>query len=107
MKSQSYDIKLAQNEFLNKDDYIGFWQREPEPINFLSVDSYDWQQEDIDSDMRLSLYMRLSANKNVYERSVYTVFTLIGDIGGFNAAIVILPTFLMAFYSERMYQGSI
>ena len=32
---------------------------------------------------------------------------MIGDIGGFNSAIIILPTFLMAIYSERMYQGSI
>ena len=51
--------------------------------------------------------LELSTNKYVYERSVYTFFTLIGDVGGFNGAIVILPTFLMAMYSERMYQGSI
>ena len=37
-KFKSYDITLAQNEFLNKDDYIGFYQSEPEPINFLSVE---------------------------------------------------------------------
>ena len=50
---------------------------------------------------------QLSHNKYIYERSVYTFFSLIGDVGGFNGAIVILPTFLMAIYSERMYQGSI
>ena len=51
--------------------------------------------------------LRLSENKYLYERSVYTFFTLIGDVGGLNGAIVILPTFLMAIYSERMFQGSI
>ena len=47
--------------------------------------------------------MQLSQNKYIYERSAYTFFSMIGDIGGFNGAIIILPTFLMAIYSERMY----
>ena len=41
------------------------------------------------------------------EREAYTVFTLIGDVGGFNGAIIILPAFLMSFYSERMFQSAI
>ena len=55
----------------------------------------------------ISIVLRLSANKYIYERSVYTFFALLGDVGGFNGAIIILPTFVMAIYSERMYQGSI
>ena len=55
----------------------------------------------------ISVTMQLSENKYIYERSVYTFFTLIGDVGGFNGAIIILPTFVMAIYSERMYKGSI
>ncbi len=38
------------------------------------------------------------------ERSKYTVFVLLGDVGGFNGAIMILPAYLMSFYSEKMYQ---
>ena len=51
--------------------------------------------------------MQLSENKYIYERSVYTFFNLIADVGGFNGAIIILPTFVMAIYSKRMYKGSI
>ena len=51
----------------------------------------------------MQLILQLSANKYIYERNVYTFFSLIGDVGGFNGAIVIVPTFLMAIYSERMY----
>ena len=51
--------------------------------------------------------LALSNKKYLYERSVYTLFTLIGDVGGFNGAIVIFPTFFMAIYSERMFKGSI
>ena len=38
---------------------------------------------------------------------MYTVFTMIGDIGGFNGAIIILPMFLLSMYSGRMYSSSI
>ncbi len=36
------------------------------------------------------------------ERSKYTLFILLGDVGGFNGAIMILPAYLMSFYSEKM-----
>ena len=98
---------LAKNEFVNKDDYIGFLSGDPEEITFLSVDSQEVITEDIDSEFGLSIRMMLSSNKYTYERSVYTFFSLIGDVGGFNGAIIILPTFLMAIYSEKMYQSSI
>ncbi len=38
---------------------------------------------------------------------MYTIFTLLGDIGGFNGAIMIFPAYLMSFYSSRMYQNEI
>ena len=41
------------------------------------------------------------------ERKVYSVFTMIGDIGGFNGAIIILPSYILASYSARMYSSSI
>ena len=106
-KQKNYELLLAQNELVNKDDYIGFLSGDPETISYLSVDSQKESVEDIDSEVGISIQMMLSTNKYVYERSVYTFFTLIGDVGGFNGAIIILPTFLMAIYSERMYQGSI
>ena len=33
--------------------------------------------------------------------------TLIGDVGGFNSAIILLPSFIMTFYSNRKYNESI
>ena len=32
---------------------------------------------------------------------------MIGDIGGFNGAIIILPSYILASYSARMYSSSI
>jgi len=38
------------------------------------------------------------------ERQAYTLFTLIGDVGGFNGAIIIFPAFILSFYSESMFK---
>ena len=41
------------------------------------------------------------------ERQTYTFFTLLGDLGGFNGAIIIFPSYLMSFYSERMFRSAL
>ena len=32
---------------------------------------------------------------------------LIGDIGGFQGAIVLIPAFLLSFYTPKMYEASL
>ena len=102
-------VELAQNQFVNRDDSVGFLKGDPDPIEFLNVDSRSTYiiTEDLYGIPTIQVLLALSNRKYLYERSVYTLFTLIGDVGGFNGAIVILPTFLMAIYSERMFKGSI
>ena len=41
------------------------------------------------------------------ERATYTVFTVLGDVGGFNGAIVIFPAYVMSYYSQQMYNKSV
>ena len=33
--------------------------------------------------------------------------TLIGDVGGFNGAVIVFPTLLLSVFSERMYRKAI
>ena len=54
-----------------------------------------------------NIEIKMSQRANAYERSAYTLLALLGDIGGFNGAIIILPTYLMSFYTPRMYQASV
>ena len=54
-----------------------------------------------------AVIFELADTKIIYERQVYTFFTMLGDLGGFNGAIVIFPAFVMSWYSEKMYQKSI
>ena len=32
---------------------------------------------------------------------------LIGDVGGFNSAIILFPTFIMSFFSSRIFNSSV
>ena len=54
-------------------------------------------------DMSLSLSSRVVK----MERKQYTIFMLLSDLGGFNGAIIIFPSYIMSFYSERQYKSSV
>ena len=49
----------------------------------------------------------LDKRTHLSERKAYTFFTLIGDLGGFYGAIVILPSLFMNWYSSKMFQVDI
>ena len=51
----------------------------------------------------LTVTVELADVRHERERQVYTIFTMIGDIGGFNGAIIIFPAFFMTHYSSLMY----
>ena len=70
----------------------------------MSLDTYEKMQYDSDyPSFYISIY--LSSRKNEIERQVYSVFTLLGDFGGFNGAIVMFPSYHMSFYSARMFNS--
>ena len=104
-------MKLTLNEFIGKDDYVGLrFIGESEPQVFLSIDSIvesSVPQKYTDKPTSLDIRISLSNRKNSLERQVYSIFTLVGDVGGFNGAIVIIPTYLMSFYSLRMFNASL
>ena len=43
----------------------------------------------------------------MHERKSYTFMTLIGDVGGFNGAIILFPAFIMSIYSSHMFSSSL
>lgn len=46
----------------------------------------------------------LSDVKKSHERRAYTLLILLGDIGGFNEAIKLLPSLFMGLYASNMFQ---
>ena len=102
---------LDQNELTLNDGKIGIFQAEPDPITFLSTASID---KDINTkppktDSNGNIYPRVEVTvqmtnvKLVHKREAYTVFNILEDFGGFSGSIVMVFSFLMSFYSERVY----
>ena len=99
-------IELAENQFYDQNNAIGFLNEEPESFNFLSVNQQFYQTYPAEKP-KLTFKIKLSDKVFIYHRQVYTLFSLIGDIRGFNSAIVMLPTFFMSFYSSYMFKQSL
>ena len=97
LMSQIMTYKLALNEYTDNNDSFGFLPRKKVPYSFMSIDSIEKHSE-VTNDFvpRIQIRLELADIKYESERQVYTFFTMIGDIGGFNGAIIILPAFLMA-----------
>lgn len=49
----------------------------------------------------------MSSQRFNHERSFYNFMKVIGDIGGFNGAIVMFPAFFLSFFSPKMFEGSL
>ena len=51
--------------------------------------------------------MDLSDKDVKMERTFYSIFNLVSDIGGFNGAIIIFPSFVMSYYNASAYTRDI
>ena len=49
----------------------------------------------------------MTNKKLLHKREVYTLFKILEDVGGFTGSIIMVFSFLMSFYSERLYLDSI
>ena len=49
----------------------------------------------------------LSDVSKTYQRDVYTFMEALGDFGGFNDGVVIIPALFMQIYSSKMYLQSL
>ena len=45
----------------------------------------------------------LSDIETVYEREVYSFMAALGDFGGFNDGIILIPAIIMSIYSQKMF----
>ena len=102
------EIVFDVNEFYDSNDPVGFLPSEPDTFTFLSKTSSKTVVQSDDTGLpRIEWTMRLGDNKKEISRQVYTIFTLIGDVGGFNSAIILIAAPLMSFYSNHIYKQSI
>ena len=102
-------IKIGSNEFEDNRDRFGFLFSDPDPKIFISE-----TEQEILSDYtsesplpNLQFIIELSNQHKIIERKQYTIFTLIGDFGGFNAAVLSIPAIFMGFYAEKMFKAAV
>ena len=53
------------------------------------------------------MIIELSNKITKFERTKYSLLTMIGDVGGFNSAIALAPGYLMSVYSTIMFRKSL
>ena len=98
---------LSVNNFYDYSDQVGLFEQDFEPYTYLTIDTRDKEkvpktsEDDIPT---LIIEFMLSEQFSERERTAYTFMTLIGDIGGFNSAIILLPSFIMSIYSSHVYK---
>ena len=81
---------LAPNEFISHEDSIGLFESEPEPINFFSLEQTTTPSlipvlDETDGFTKAGVVyeIALSNQKYEHERKIYTLMTLLSDLGGF------------------------
>ena len=53
------------------------------------------------------LELQLSDLKKTYEREVYSFMALLGDFGGFNDGVILIPAILLSLYAEKMFNKAL
>ena len=108
---ETFIFEFAPDEFYDNNDEIGFLASEKEPFQFLQLQNHFSRSKALPDQTGKPPYqvfdIVLSNKKNTFERTFYTFFGLLGDIGGFNSAIIIFPAFLMNFYASRMFKAQV
>ena len=102
---------LGFDEFHDKTDPIGIVDLDVEPFGFLSTKSFSNSFTSLPvayaNSTALVVDIKLDDTSKIYERTAYTFFMLIRDVGGFNGAIIIFPTFLMSHFSANKYSQAV
>ena len=98
---------LSPNEFVDHRDLIGLFRTDPVETPFFFAADLSVDEMDLDGFSFGEIMFVLSPQVTTYEREAYTLMTLIADVGGFNGAIIILPSFFMSIYSSKMYEESV
>ena len=103
-------IKLDQNELETMDDpfdILGNPEKASFSKNFLTVTGVT---KDVIANPEsvlpsIDIKLELSSSKNLFERQAESWLDLLGDVGGFNDAVTIFFVFVMAKYTETMFEG--
>ena len=103
--SKYIQYKLAPNEFSDKNQFIGLFSGVDRLLNFFTVEGKESTQ--VDGYIGVYIDFKLASIQRLHRRKFYTLFELLGDFGGFNEAVFLLPKIFMVAYAQAIYQSTI
>ena len=98
---------MSMNEFKDNLDPVGFFLQEDEPYKFFSMEEVVEVHEDVSNGAIAQIEFQLSDKHYNYERSAYTILALVGDVGGFNGALLVFQGFFMSLYSSHLFSSKL
>ncbi|CAI2387341.1 unnamed protein product [Moneuplotes crassus] len=101
------DIFIRKNEASFVDDYIQLGFEEDEEEFFQVVDSKDRLELEPESGVLLSIVFRYDKISDIYERQIFSIGELMGQVGGFKESIMGIGTIFLTIFSERLFVGSV
>ena len=72
---------------------------EPDVYEFLSIENSETAEYVTRGAINVTVDFYMAKVKHLTTRKAYTIMNLLGDYGGFQAAIIRMPRFLLVFYS--------
>ena len=96
-RHEKIELHLSPNEFEDNDDWLGIMDTDIPAQEFLTIEKYTRSTEPMTDKHYLNvkfpisqtsmpttqLYFELSDLRFIYARTKYSLFTLLGDFGGF------------------------
>lgn len=101
------NIYLMLSQAALQDDFVQLGQEtDIDFVEIQNVDYYDDKYYDENGNI-ISAYLRFDKKYNTYNRQVYNIMDLLGDIGGMYQSLYFLGVLIIGFYNRRMFIAAI
>jgi hypothetical protein len=90
-----------------QDDFVQLGQQTD--IDFIEIENADFYEDRYyeENGYIVSVNLRFDRKYNVYNRQIYNIMGLLGDIGGMYSSLYFLGMLLISFYNRRLFISAI
>lgn len=101
------NIYLMLSKAVLKDDYVQLGQNTG--IDFVEIQNFEKYDDKYyeENGYMISAYLRYDRKYNTYNRQVYNIMGLLGDIGGMYSSLYFIGLLTIGFYNQRMFISAI
>eukprot|EP00347_Sterkiella_histriomuscorum_P017330 403349798 len=100
------NIYIQQNQAQYQDKLLSF--SDDKAVFYSTVNFREYQDSQAPNDPVIATYyIRLDNQYEVYERRVYGISDLLGDIGGFKESLIMIGMLMVGFVQEKLFVSSI